>query len=50
MRRAKPRHGRIDERSYFLTRVPADFALKEEWPWIKAIGYSLTSDATRRRP
>jgi predicted transposase YbfD/YdcC len=34
-------HGRIDERSYYLTRVPADFALKEEWPWIKAIGYAL---------
>ena len=34
-------HGRIDERSYFLTRIPADFALKKEWPWIKAIGYSL---------
>lgn len=34
-------HGRIDERSYCLTRIPADFALKKEWPWIKAIGYSL---------
>ena len=34
-------HGRIDERSYFLTKIPADFALKKEWPWIKAIGYSL---------
>ena len=34
-------HGRIDERSYFLTRVPADFAVKKEWPWVKAIGYSL---------
>ena len=34
-------HGRIDERSYFLTRIPPDFALKKEWPWIKAIGYSL---------
>jgi predicted transposase YbfD/YdcC len=34
-------HGRIDERSYFLTGVPRDFALKEEWPWIRAIGYSL---------
>ena len=34
-------HGRIDERSYYLTPVPRDFALKEEWPWIKAIGYSL---------
>ncbi len=34
-------HGRIDERSYFLTGIPPDFALKKEWPWIKAIGYSL---------
>jgi predicted transposase YbfD/YdcC len=34
-------HGRIDERSYFLTRIPPDFALKKDWPWIKAIGYSL---------
>src|SRR6185437_15558665 len=34
-------HGRIDERSYFLTQVPKDFALKKEWPWIKAIGYSV---------
>jgi predicted transposase YbfD/YdcC len=34
-------HGRIDERSYYLTRIPPDFPLKKEWPWIKAIGYSL---------
>lgn len=34
-------HGRIEERSYYLTRVPADFAVKEEWPWVKAIGLSL---------
>jgi predicted transposase YbfD/YdcC len=34
-------HGRIDERSYFLTKIPPDFAFKKEWPWIKAIGYSL---------
>jgi predicted transposase YbfD/YdcC len=34
-------HGRIDERSYFLTKVPSDFAVKTEWPWVKAIGYSL---------
>ena len=34
-------HGRIDERSYFLTKIPPDFPLKKEWPWIKAIGYSL---------
>ncbi|WP_010582523.1 hypothetical protein [Schlesneria paludicola] len=34
-------HGRIDERTYYLTRIPADFPLKKEWPWVKAIGYSL---------
>jgi predicted transposase YbfD/YdcC len=34
-------HGRLDERSYFLAKVPSDFALKKEWPWIKAIGYSV---------
>ena len=34
-------HGRKDERSYFLTKVPADLALKKEWPWIKAMGYTL---------
>lgn len=34
-------HGRVDERSYFVTRVPRDFPLKKQWPWIKAIGYSL---------
>ena len=34
-------HGRIDERSYFLTKIPPDFVFKKEWPWIKAIGYSL---------
>jgi predicted transposase YbfD/YdcC len=34
-------HGRIDERSYYLTKIPPDFTLKKEWPWIKAIGYSL---------
>jgi predicted transposase YbfD/YdcC len=34
-------HGRIDERSYVLTRVPADFAVKKEWPWVKAIGFCV---------
>ena len=34
-------HGRLDERSYFLTRVPSDFAVKKAWPWIKAIGYTV---------
>lgn len=34
-------HGRIDERSYFLTKVPPDFAVAKDWPWVKAIGYSV---------
>jgi predicted transposase YbfD/YdcC len=34
-------HGRIDERSYYLTKVPADFAVREDWPEVKAIGYAL---------
>lgn len=34
-------HGRIDERSYVVSKIPADFAVKDEWPSIKAIGYSL---------
>src|SRR4051812_22168961 len=34
-------HGRTDERSYLLTKVPPDFALKKEWPQVKAIGYSV---------
>jgi predicted transposase YbfD/YdcC len=33
-------HGRTDERSYYLCAVPKDFALKAEWPWVKAIGYA----------
>jgi predicted transposase YbfD/YdcC len=38
---AEQGHGRVDERSYDLTRVPADFAMKKEWPWVKAIGFSV---------
>ncbi len=34
-------HGRIDERSYFLTKIPHDFAAAKDWPWVKAIGYSV---------
>ncbi|WP_020465496.1 ISAs1 family transposase, partial [Singulisphaera acidiphila] len=33
-------HGRIDERSYYLAKVPRDFAPGKDWPWIKAIGYA----------
>jgi predicted transposase YbfD/YdcC len=34
-------HGRKDERSYYLTKTPSDFGPKEDWPWVKAIGYTL---------
>ena len=34
-------HGRLDERAYFLCKVPADFAVKAEWLWVKAIGYAV---------
>jgi predicted transposase YbfD/YdcC len=34
-------HGRTDERAYYLTKVPPGFAAKKEWPWVKAIGYSV---------
>ncbi len=34
-------HGRVDERSYFLTKVPSDFPVAAEWPWVKAIGYAV---------
>jgi len=30
-----------DERSHYLTGIPADFPRSKEWPTIKAIGYSL---------
>jgi predicted transposase YbfD/YdcC len=34
-------HGRIDERAYYIAKVPKDFAPKADWPMVKAIGYSL---------
>jgi predicted transposase YbfD/YdcC len=34
-------HGRIDERSYYLTKVPREFAPAKDWPWVKAIGYAV---------
>jgi predicted transposase YbfD/YdcC len=33
--------GRVDERSYFLAKVPSDFAAGTEWPWVKAVGYAV---------
>jgi predicted transposase YbfD/YdcC len=34
-------HGRIDERTYYLTRTPRDFAPAADWPQVKAIGYAM---------
>jgi predicted transposase YbfD/YdcC len=34
-------HGRIDERTYYLTRTPSDFAPAGDWPQVKAIGYAM---------
>jgi predicted transposase YbfD/YdcC len=34
-------HGRRDERAYYLTKVPRDFAVAADWPWVKAIGYAI---------
>jgi predicted transposase YbfD/YdcC len=34
-------HGRVDERSYYLTKMPRDLAPSKEWPWVKAIGYAV---------
>lgn len=34
-------HGRLDERSYYLTKTPRDFAPAADWPEVKAIGYAL---------
>ena len=34
-------HGRIGEQSYYLVKVPRDFAPAKDWSWVKAIGYSV---------
>ena len=34
-------HGRLDERSYYLCKVPKDFAPAADWPQVKAIGYAM---------
>lgn len=35
------RHGRIDERTYYITKTPSDFAPAADWPWVKALGYAM---------
>ena len=34
-------HGRIDDRYYDLAEIPSDFACRKDWPWVKAIGYTV---------
>ena len=34
-------HGRIDERAYYLAKVPKDFSVQKQWPHVKAIGYAV---------
>ena len=34
-------HGRIDDRYYDLAEIPSDFACRVDWPWVKAIGYTV---------
>jgi predicted transposase YbfD/YdcC len=34
-------HGRIDDRCYYLAKVPRDFGPADDWPEVKAIGYAL---------
>jgi predicted transposase YbfD/YdcC len=38
-------HGRVDERSYSLAKVPRGFAPAKDWPWVKAIGYAVRASA-----
>ena len=35
------KHGRIDERSYYLAEVPRNFACRKDWPWVQAIGCTV---------
>jgi predicted transposase YbfD/YdcC len=34
-------HGRVDVRTYYVAKVPNDFAPSADWPGVKAIGYTL---------
>jgi len=34
-------HGRVDDRSYYLATLPDDFAFKQQWPGIKALGMAI---------
>ncbi len=34
-------HGKINERSYGIIKLPKDSPLKKSWPLVKAIGYGV---------
>jgi predicted transposase YbfD/YdcC len=34
-------HGRLDDRYYYLAKLPEDFPLKENWPGLRAIGMAV---------
>jgi predicted transposase YbfD/YdcC len=34
-------HGRVDDRYYYLMKLPDDFAFKKLWPGVKAIGMAI---------
>jgi predicted transposase YbfD/YdcC len=34
-------HGRMDDRYYYLAKLPDDFAFKKQWPGVKAIGMAI---------
>ena len=38
---SETKHGRVDERSYYLAEVPKNFAGRKDWPWIKAVGCTV---------
>jgi len=34
-------HGRVEDRYYYLAKLPGDFAFAKQWPGIKAIGMAI---------
>ena len=40
-------HGRKDGRCYVLAKVPSDFAVKKQWPSVKAVGMAVRVTETR---
>jgi len=40
-------HGRKDDRCYVLAKIPNDFAVKGQWPSVKAVGMAVRVTETR---